>query len=130
MAVVLLALLAFVVLAISACQDTPEPDLKDSTPASGKADGEEIAQPGLTDSVLIVQVATKPTDVLTLLLLEHEVEYASSRMGAFVEAIDSVAGDNGWFWMFAVNGQTAQKAADKYQVEPGDTVRWVFRKAQ
>ncbi len=118
------AMMAIIVVTLSlatGCQDDPVPE---ATPGA-----EAGRVTNASDSVVLMQVASEPTSVLGLLTEEHDVRYSSSRMGAFVESIDSVAGSGGWFWRYTVNGTAGQVAADKHQLQPGDTVVWHFRKA-
>lgn len=81
------------------------------------------------DSLILVQLAPDSVTVLELLERDHEVQYTSSAMGAFVEMIDSVGGDEAYFWLYSVNGEMGQTAADKQMLDPGDTVRWHYQMA-
>lgn len=81
------------------------------------------------DSLILVQFAPDSITVLELLERDHEVQYTSSAMGAFVEMIDSVGGDEAYFWLYSVNGEMGQIAADKHLLYPGDTVKWHYQMA-
>lgn len=48
-------------------------------------------------------------------------------IGVFVEAIgDKEGGQDGKYWMYYVNGQFAQIAADRNKIKAGDRVEWKF----
>jgi len=67
--------------------------------------------------------------VFDLLVAEHDVDYLSSGTGVFVKAIDSVANNTGYYWLYSVNDSMAQAAADKYLTSDGDRVVWHYRRA-
>ncbi|MBD3332475.1 DUF4430 domain-containing protein [candidate division GN15 bacterium] len=81
------------------------------------------------DSLILVQIAPDSVTVLELLERDHEVQYTSSAMGAFVDMIDSVGGDEAYFWLYSVNSEMGQTAADKHILDPGDTVKWHYQLA-
>lgn len=52
-------------------------------------------------------------------------------MGILVEKIgDKKGGDEGKYWIYYVNGQSAQVSVSKYQLKAGDKVEFRFEKAQ
>ncbi len=94
------------------------------------AEQESTATPQPIDSLMVVLVGVDSTSVFEFLVANHEVAYQSSASGNFVTAIDSVEGGGGYFWLYSVNGEMGQVAADECIVAPGDTVRWHFRKME
>lgn len=48
--------------------------------------------------------------------------------GILVEGIGSVINSKESYWMFAVNGKPGEVAADRYLINPGDTVVWEYKK--
>jgi hypothetical protein len=52
-------------------------------------------------------------------------------MGVLVESIDSVKnGTDGKYWQYWVNDELPMLAADKMQIQGGDTVEWKFEAIQ
>ncbi len=80
------------------------------------------------DSVTFTVVAVESTNALQLLARHHAVDSRGSAVGSFVTAIDSVETGEGYYWLYSVNGEIPEIAADKRDVGPGDTVRWHFRR--
>ena len=69
---------------------------------------------------------------LLLRLAKHEklpVDFASSQYGAYIRGIGSLyesdAGPASG-WLYTVNGESLQVAADAYQLQPGDVVRFYY----
>lgn len=91
------------------------------------AEAEKI-EPEVQDSVTITLVGHDSLSVLALLLQDHQVQLQKSKMGSFVEAIDGTAGGDGCYWIYSVNGENGQVAADECMPNDGDTVVWHFRK--
>jgi len=55
----------------------------------------------------------------------------SYNMGIFIEAIGDVEnGQDGKYWMYYVNGEMPQVAADKKELKNGDSVEFKFEKSQ
>ncbi len=51
-------------------------------------------------------------------------------IGIFIEAIgDKENGQDGKYWLYYVNGELAQVAADKKELNPGDKVEFKFEKS-
>jgi hypothetical protein len=51
-------------------------------------------------------------------------------IGIFIEAIgDKENGQNGKYWLYYVNGEMPQIAADKKELKPGDKVEFKFEKS-
>lgn len=82
-----------------------------------------------SDSLTLVMSSEDSVSVLDLLRRHHEAEVRSSALGSFVTAIDSTENGGGAFWIYSVNADMPQVAADNYMVGPKDTVRWHFRRA-
>ena len=82
-----------------------------------------------SDSLTLVMSSEDSVSVLDLLRRHHEADIRSSALGSFVTAIDSIENGGGAFWVYSVNADLPQTAADNYMVGPKDTVRWHFRRA-
>lgn len=52
------------------------------------------------------------------------------KYGLIVESIGRVRNTADKFWIYAVNGQPAKIAADRYILAPGDSVEWNYVKSQ
>lgn len=100
-----------------------------SVTCTNKKKAQTASSAANNDSLTIEIVASDSISVLELLQREHVVEYTSGSMGAFIKAIDSIAGGYGWYWLYAVNDSMAHVAADKRFCRPGDRVTWHFRSA-
>ena len=48
--------------------------------------------------------------------------------GKMVESIKDTVNTKESFWMYQVNGKPGDKAADQYQIKPGDEVVWEYKK--
>lgn len=66
---------------------------------------------------------------LELLVLEHQANYQTSELGAFVNEIDGIKNTSDTFWMFYVNGNLAEVSADKYVTKAGDIMEWKYEKS-
>lgn len=56
------------------------------------------------------------------------VEIKQYKFGKMVTGIGTVANSQDKSWLYFVNGQAAQIAADRYVVHPGDAVEWKYGK--
>lgn len=57
------------------------------------------------------------------------LESSSSSLGVMVNKIsDKKGGDEGKYWLYYVNNQMPQVAADKYELKAGDKVEFKFEK--
>lgn len=70
--------------------------------------------------------ATDGRSVFQLLKQYHKVDYDSSKMGVFVQAIDGIRNKEGHYWTYSVNGKPATLACDNYIVNKGDTIVWKY----
>ena len=66
--------------------------------------------------------------VFDILRKAHEVDYISTAAGVLVREIDSVYNSRGFYWLYSVNHDMPQVAADRYMTRDGDTIRWHFRR--
>lgn len=49
--------------------------------------------------------------------------------GSYVDSLDGLkGGTDGKYWMYSVNGKTAEVGADQYKLAEGDVVEWRFTK--
>ena len=80
------------------------------------------------DSLLIELSGMDSFSVLDILRENHDVEFTSSAMGAFIKAIDSIENGDGYFWLYSVNDSMAQVACDRYLTDSQDVIKWYFRK--
>jgi hypothetical protein len=83
---------------------------------------EENFEPGLT----VFQLLKNKTDVSGIVLESK----SSDDYGVFIEKIgDKKNGDEGKYWIYYVNGEMAQVAADKQGLKAGDRVEFKFEKS-
>lgn len=80
------------------------------------------------DSLVVEMTATDSITPLQLLLDQHQVDYRSSIMGAFVTSVDSVENSSTAFWIYTVNDTTPKVACDKMALGAGDRLRWHYRR--
>jgi len=90
----------------------------------------QVVEAVAEDSLVITQVAEDSITALELLTSRHETQLHNTAMGTFVTAINGHEAGHDAFWVYSVNGDLPDLAADKQIVEPGDTVRWHFRIAE
>lgn len=81
-----------------------------------------------SDSLVIVTIGVDSLNALQVLQQEHKPMTVSSAMGTFVRGIDGIENDTKTFWLFEINGEMADKAADNIMTHAGDTIKWYFRK--
>ncbi|MBN2225768.1 MAG: DUF4430 domain-containing protein [candidate division Zixibacteria bacterium] len=84
--------------------------------------------PAYIDSLTIELAGVDGKTVLEITRDSVSVEYTESAMGAFVNAVDSVANDGGYWWVYTINDSIAQVACDKYITTDGDKITWYYRK--
>ena len=77
------------------------------------------------------QVSAKNAyEALTILAKAKNVpvEIKQYKYGLMVTKIGQKEGSSSFYWIYSVNGKPAQIAADRYLVNPGDKVEWVYKK--
>lgn len=84
---------------------------------------------GITGDTLasgVVELPEGATALEALQALPVEVTVEDSQYGAYVSAIDGVAGEGMQGWTFTVNGEMPPVSAGESVVEPGDAVVWSY----
>lgn len=57
------------------------------------------------------------------------IEIKTESFGSYVDSLDGLkGGTDGKYWMYSVNGKTAEVGADQYKLAEGDVVEWKFTK--
>ncbi len=57
------------------------------------------------------------------------LEIKTESFGSYVDSLDGLkGGTDGKYWMYSVNGKTAEVGADQYKLAEGDVVEWKFNK--
>lgn len=96
---------------------------------SEKTDTSEISEEKITADRLTIEITgVAGANVLELTEKEHAVDYSESSMGVFVNAIDSIASGDGYYWLYTVNDEPVNVACDKYITEDNDIIKWHFKK--
>lgn len=67
---------------------------------------------------------------LDLLAATNQIETKSYSFGKTVESIDGVRSENGKYWIYYINGQTASVGAGAYVLQPNDLIEWKLEKGQ
>lgn len=80
------------------------------------------------DSLVITLAGADSSSVLELLQASHTVEVHRSALGSFVQGVDSIRNEQGYFWLYSVNDSAGKVAADKCLTSEGDVVKWHYRK--
>jgi len=107
------------------------PGMKVNWSPDGKGAWDLFSEATDGDTVYTVHNVTG-TSVLDVLLAAAdvtgiEVGHHTESMGAFVDRIDGIEnGRDEHHWSYYVNGGYGTVASDRYTVEDGDTVRWVY----
>ncbi|OGG03924.1 hypothetical protein A2W14_05645 [Candidatus Gottesmanbacteria bacterium RBG_16_37_8] len=52
------------------------------------------------------------------------------KYGLIVEEINNVKNNSGKYWLYSVNNQPGKIAADRYQLNAGDVVKWEYTSAK
>lgn len=117
-ALVLLACLVFV-----ACS---EGEKEQST---GEPEEAELAAVTPAEDSLVIELpGADSMTVFDLLIQTHEVDYINTATGVFVRGIDSVNNSDEFFWLFSIDGDMPQIAADRYMTRDSSVVKWHFRR--
>ena len=57
------------------------------------------------------------------------IEIKTESFGSYVDSLDGLkGGTDGKYWMYSVNGKTAEVGADQYKLAEGDVAEWKFTK--
>lgn len=81
-------------------------------------------KPATSSAVFLVK---EGKTALELLKGSHESIVKTYSFGSLVESIDGLAnGTDKKYWIYYVNGQTAEVGADQYTLKAGDVVEWKF----
>lgn len=57
------------------------------------------------------------------------IEVKTESFGSYVDSLDGLkGGTDGKYWMYSVNGKTAEVGADQYKLAEGDVAEWRFTK--
>lgn len=73
-----------------------------------------------------VVVAEGATVLDALKAAELELDIQNSQYGAFVAAINGLAGEGMKGWTYTVNGEKIPTSADATPLKQGDVVKWVY----
>lgn len=129
-------LIASLGLGLTACSSDSTPDNATNDQDNASQSLGEIELSIDTTSIEGGEVTTKQVvadegdtviDVLEKSGIESVIE--DSSYGAYVFSIEGLAqGDHGAMsgWLYSVNGQPGEEAADKYEVKKGDTITWNY----
>jgi hypothetical protein len=71
----------------------------------------------------VFEVLNRVAEVNGLSLVKEDSDF-----GVFVKEIAGRANTKDSFWLYYVNGQMAEVAADKYELREGDLVEWKYEK--
>jgi hypothetical protein len=63
---------------------------------------------------------------LELLQKSHQVEVTESSIGTFVKSIDGISQTENAYWLYYIDGQPGEVAADKAVTKNGQTVEWRY----
>jgi hypothetical protein len=100
----------------------------DSKPSPPKPDSAAQTLTKGQDSLVIELAGADQTSALDLLKADHDVDYRSTAVGAFVTQVDQAESGAEYFWMYSVNDSFPTTACDKFVTSDGDRVVWHFRK--
>lgn len=59
-----------------------------------------------------------------------EISTKRYKFGVMVEKVGETGMSPSYFWSYSVNGKPGQIAADRFVINPGDKVEWVYTKMQ
>ena len=71
------------------------------------------------------------TNLTALQLLEehNSVNVTNSKFGAFVNCINSVCSGNNFYWIYYINGKSADVGAGSYWVKNDDSIEFMYEKS-
>ncbi|MGV9171730.1 MAG: DUF4430 domain-containing protein [Promethearchaeia archaeon] len=74
-----------------------------------------------------IQIVAENNTVFDVLLAHCEIEYTEYPNGeVFIEAIDGIKNKHPNYWLYYVNGESAQVGASSYQIEGEDEITWIY----
>lgn len=81
----------------------------------------------------LISATTTVYDLMVKLKSENKISFTGkeySGMGFFVDEINGVKNDNlaGKYWIYYINGQTAQVGISNYVIKPNDLIEWKYGK--
>ena len=90
-----------------------------------------IVDSGSNDPLTLEYSETEDLTAYDLLLRAKEegrvqFDVTEYDFGIFVSSINGVESSDDMAWIYFVNGESAQVAADQYQLESGDIVEWKY----
>lgn len=62
-----------------------------------------------------------------LLKERYKIEADQQSFGVMVKSINGLAATDKEFWLYSVNDQQPNVAADKYQTKTGDKIKWEYK---
>ncbi len=65
--------------------------------------------------------------VFDLLKEKYQVESTDSSMGVMINSINGLKATDKEFWLYSVNGQSGEVAADKFSTKTGDEIKWEYK---
>ena len=80
---------------------------------------------GITTNETAFSLLKKKMDETGVVIKTKNYDY-----GTMVESIGGTAASSEYFWGYTVNGQMGSVSADKYVLNPDDSVEWVYTKIQ
>lgn len=130
-------LLASLVFVVSGCSSTQ------NNIQENQIDNKQIEEPKSQEVSLIIRSGDKEgkyekefRDNMTAFDILQEVsnnndinlDYSESDFGVFVNSIGNIKNDsqNSMFWMYKVNGQSAEVGASSYKLNVSDVVEWEY----
>ena len=125
---------------MTACQNNAEaPEQDTNSPISSEVEGtREDSEPSENSCTITIQdfctdeaIEIESGDTVYEVLKKTGVDMGASNGadGVFIDGINGqFAGDEGESsgWVYSVNGERADKAADKYEVQVGDSIVWEY----
>lgn len=83
----------------------------------------------IIEDTLVFENDTNAYELLTRLLNQNDITYEVTQydFGVFVNSIGDLESNTQNSWIYSVNDESAQVAADTYLVSDGDTIEWKFK---
>jgi len=92
-----------------------------------RSQSNQTAQTAAIESKVINYDGVEGKTAYDLLKSNYQVDASESSFGVMVNSINGLKSTSKEFWLYSVNGQQPDVAADKYVTHQGDRVTWEYK---
>lgn len=104
-------------------------EVTETTQASPTAEATDSAAE-TTQPSFVFEAAADGQTALEVLQENAEIDFEESELGIFVTSINSIAGNDDYYWAFYVNGEYARKGVADTVLNTGDLIEFKYEKIE